>query len=468
MNDEKTIMQIERRDDPGFGAGDRATGTASPWKRGLLARTAWVGLVGLLAGCQQDATSPTEEPVGVPSAVSADRAEAPGRIARLIRLGEAIFFDEDLSINRNQACGSCHDPEWGFSGPLEEFNAAGSVNPGSFADRFGNRKPPSSAYATPSPILALDGTRFVGGNFWDGRATGQLLGDPAADQALAPFVNSVEQALRDPACVVYRVSRARYGGLFVSLFGPQIRRIEYPYDIEAVCAEDGEPFDLEPMTRDQVTEAYQNVARAIAAFESSSRVNQFSSKFDAWKAGSTELTELEQAGFELFTGKAACGFCHTATGERPLFTNFTYNNIGVPSNPQNPALLADPSFRDPGLGGFLQTRPEWADLAGENLGKQKTPTVRNVDKRPFAGATKAFMHNGYFKTLEGVVHFYNTRDVKPACADPLTPEAEALAQDCWPAPEVAANVNPFIGDLGLTVQEEAAIVAFLKTLSDGS
>jgi len=74
---------------------------------------------------------------------------------------------------------------------------------------------------------------------------------------------------------------------------------------------------------------------------------------------------------------------------------------------------------------------------------------------------------GDFKTREGIVHFYNTRDVKDVCPGDYT-EAQALAADCWPAPEVAENVNTDeLGDLGLTADEEAAIVAFLRALSDG-
>jgi len=47
-------------------------------------------------------------------------------------------------------------------------------------------------------------------------------------------------------------------------------------------------------------------------------------------------------------------------------------------------------------------------------------------------------------------------------------EAEAMAAGCWPAPEVAENVNTAeLGNLGLSPAEEAAVVAFLKTLSDG-
>jgi cytochrome c peroxidase len=113
---------------------------------------------------------------------------------------------------------------------------------------------------------------------------------------------------------------------------------------------------------------------------------------------------------------------------------------------------------DFGLGNFLRTRPEWAALAEENDGKFKVPTLRNVDLRPGEGFPKAYMHNGVFKTLETVVHFYNTRDVP---------------EENWPPPEVPQNVNRELlegvplGDLQLDQEAEDAIVAFLKTLSDG-
>ena len=102
------------------------------------------------------------------------------------------------------------------------------------------------------------------------------------------------------------------------------------------------------------------------------------------------------------------------------------------------------------------------------MGKQKLPALRNVDKRPGPGFAKAYGHNGYFKSLKGIVNFYNTRDVKPQCPDPFTTEAAALAHGCWPVPEVADNVNTDeLGNLDLSPDEEDAIVAFMMTLSDG-
>ena len=125
---------------------------------------------------------------------------------------------------------------------------------------------------------------------------------------------------------------------------------------------------------------------------------------------------------------------------------------------------------DRGLGGFLQNHPDpdWAAMAMDNMGKQKVPTVRNVGRSPGRGFSKAYTHNGYFSSLKAVVHFYNTRDVKPTCPDPFTLEKDALRMGCWPEPEVSSNLNrEELGKLGLTEKEEEAIVAFLRTLSDG-
>jgi cytochrome c peroxidase len=381
------------------------------------------------------------------------------------QLGRAIFFDSNLSANGNQSCATCHAPESGWTGADPSINAAGAVYEGSVSGRFGNRKPPSSAYATFSSILHYVTNKkaarfhttqvsFSGGNFWDGRATGEKLGSPAADQAQGPFLNPLEQALSSPADVVSRVCESSYGSLFQQVWGADM------------CIQD------------KVDAAFDNVARSIAAYEASSESNAFTSKYDYYLKGAVDLSHEEKKGLALFKGKAQCSSCHSVdpgpNGEPPLLTDFSYDNLGVPRNPENP-FYAQTDFNpsadrwiDLGLGGFLASRMDYERFASDNNGKQKVPTLRNVDKRPYDGFTKAYTHNGYFKSLKGVVHFYNTRDTQPACVDAFTKEADALAQHCWPTPEVPVNVNrKLMGDLHLTEGEEDAIVAFLKTLSDG-
>jgi cytochrome c peroxidase len=366
------------------------------------------------------------------------------------QLGKSIFFDQNLSANANQACAACHGPAAGWTGPTETINEHGSVYEGSIPGRFGNRKPPSAAYAAASPILYLEKSGreylWVGGNFWDGRATGEKLGNPAADQAQGPFLNPLEQALDTPADVVGLVCTASYAPLFEEVWG------------SAIC---------DPVNTNA---AYDDIALSIAAYEASPEVSAFTSKFDYSKRGQAKLTKEERLGWALFNGKAKCTGCHTANGQKPLFTDFTYDNLGIPKNPENPFYgepvnPLGPDWVDLGLGGFLDTY--YPDLALENYGKQKVPTLRNVDLRPYPGFVKAYGHNGYFKSLDGIVHFYNTRDVLPTCPGDYT-EAQALEANCWPPPEVAENVNrDELGDLGLSPEEEADIVAFLKTLSDG-
>lgn len=375
--------------------------------------------------------------------------------APLAEVGRLIFFDATLSEPPGQSCVSCHSPTAGWTGPDSAFNAEGAAYEGAVHGRFGNRKPPSAAYATPSPPLRLvpEEDHFVGGNFWDGRATGWLLGKPAAEQAQGPFLNPVEQNLPDAAAVVGKVCGGAYGGRFRAYFG------------DGVC--------------DNSVNGYNAIAQALAAFETSEEVNAFSSKYDRYLQDPERqpLNDQERLGLELFEreDKGNCSACHPSrpgpNGEPPLFTDFTYDNLGVPRNPANPwyAMIgrnsAGAGWVDEGLGAFLKTVPRFADRAAENLGKQKVPTVRNVDLRPSRDFIKAYMHNGALKTLAEVVHFYNTRDTKPGCEatkDPIPGE------NCWPAAEVAANVNrEELGNLGLSEEEEAAIVAFMKTLSDG-
>jgi len=360
------------------------------------------------------------------------------------QLGKAIFFDTNLSTPPGQSCATCHAPEVGFTGPVSEINDATAVYPGAVPVRFGNRKPPTAAYGGDSPVLYYDETEglWIGGMFWDGRATGWTLGDPLAEQAQGPFLNPLEQNMPSAKQVVIKIAKSDYADLFEEVWGPGSLNSKKNVDLAGT---------------------YERVARSISAYEKSDEVNPFSSKYDAFLAGQATLTGQEAAGRDLFEGKAMCSACHISEpgpgGEPPLFTDFTYDNIGVPKNPDNP-FYSMPLFFNPdgadwvdyGLGGFFESAGYDAAVYEPELGKVKVPTLRNVDLRPDdPGFVKAYGHNGYFKTLEEIVHFYNTRDV-----------------EAWPAPEVALNVNTDeLGDLGLNPGEEAAIVAFMKTLSDG-
>ncbi|MGD8413430.1 MAG: cytochrome c peroxidase [Candidatus Latescibacterota bacterium] len=410
----------------------------------------------------------------------------------LEQLGRNIYFDK-ISEPGSMACATCHGPSVGFTGPIGGINAHGAVYRGAVPQRFGNRKPPTASYATLSPILSYDDGEglFIGGNFWDGRATGERLGNPAADQALGPFLNPVEQNNPSKQVVLEKIAASKYAWLWEAVWG--------------------EPISWE--TPNEIELNYDRVGLSVAAFEDSREVNQFSSKFDVFWANTVlagvdvrdinmnnwmtyagmGLDDDEVEGLALFNdeSKGKCSLCHVLDPYEgpggvefpPVLTDFTFDNLGVPKNPENPFYRMDEVYLDDGtpinplgadwidtgLGGFLETRPEWQAMAAENYGKQKVPTLRNVDKRPGdypgdiydkwkdmtlsapEGLPKAYMHNGAFKSLKEVVHFYNTRDV----AD-------------WPPPEVAENVNTDeLGNLGLTDAEEDLIVLFMTTLSDG-
>lgn len=389
------------------------------------------------------------------------------------QLGKNIYFDK-ISEPNSMACAACHAPDVGFTGPIAGINLGGAVYRGAVPRRFGNRKPPTASYATLSPVFHFDDGEglFVGGNFWDGRATGERLENPAADQALGPFLNPVEQNNPSKQAVLEKIAKSKYAGLWKDVWG--------------------EPISWE--TPNYIETNYNRIGWAVAAFENSREVNQFSSKFDGFWANVNDagmdvrdigmsnwmtyaglgLDDQELEGLALFNdeSKGKCSLCHIldpyiGPGDvefPPVLTDFTFDNLGVPKNPENPFYKMDEVYLDdgtpinplgadwidPGLGGFLQRRPEWQSMAAENWGKHKVPTLRNVDKR-FGLFPKAFTHNGVFKSLKDVVHFYNTRDV-----------------EAWPPPEVADNVNTDeLGDLGLTDAEEDLIVLFMTTLSDG-
>jgi cytochrome c peroxidase len=373
--------------------------------------------------------------VSVVQAASADDRPPPGsqHLSRKAQLGQKLFFDTNLSTPPGQSCATCHDAGRAFTDPDRNQPTSDGARP----ELKGSRNSPTAMYAAFSPKFHFDQTEglYVGGQFLDGRAA------TLKAQAKGPFVNPLEMANPDRATVVAKVRQADYAPLFEKVYGRNLWN--------------------------RPAAAYNRIADAIAAFERSSGFARFTSKYDYYLKGQARLTDQELRGRKLFEAEdqGNCAACHPSRpapdGTPPLFTDFTYDNLGVPRNPDNPfyALPLDlnpdgADFVDLGLGGFV-------GQASEN-GKFKVPTLRNI------AVTGPYMHNGYFRTLRGVVEFYSNRDVKPACPNPLTREAEAIQRNCWPAPEVAANVNrDELGDLGLNDREIDDLVAFLKTLTDG-
>jgi cytochrome c peroxidase len=450
-------------------------------------------------------------------------------------LGKALIYDKTLSVNNNVACATCHVDYAGFTGGSSFLNGTttafgGSVpitNAGGKGPdiRISARKPQSYAYAPFSPVLHFNQTvmDFYGGNFWDMRAGGIRLENPAAEQAQGPPTNPVEMGNFDIVTYVYRISKSQYAKFFEEYWGKgSLSSINFP-GIATFLTKPGPAPNPDPLLAmmspadvNLVISAFDHAAQSMAAYESGPEVSPFSSKFDAALADPTKslLSADELAGWNLFRGKAKCNTCHLdgteniTTGKitpadaadvAPLFTDFTSANIGTPQNYALPFLYenhpdqfgytANPAgimYLDLGVGAFLANlslavqlgespdgvglgtnpNPAWVPLAPQFNGKVQVPTCRNVDLRPYPGFVKAYAHNGYFKSLKALVHFYNTRDtLNHGVHKPAGLPGEGI--DYWPFPEVNANVDQTIGHLGLTETEENQIVLFLQTLSDG-
>jgi cytochrome c peroxidase len=351
-------------------------------------------------------------------------------------LGEKIFNDASLSASGKQSCASCHDPN-NAHGPVNDLSVQlGGAN----GDVPGFRASPSLRYMQPAPAFHFeaDGTP-VGGFDRDGRA--QTL----QDQAERPFLAPHEMANATKADVIASLKKASYADQFRSVFGAAV-------------------FD-------NVDQAFSRMVFALQQFEKEDpRFQPFDSKYDQFLAGKVMLGDAELRGLALFNNpaKGNCLACHPsargADGSAPLFTDFSYDNLGVPRNTRIPAT-ADPAYFDLGLCG-----PDRTDLAARQdlCGAFKVPTLRNVATR------KAFFHNGAFTSLTDVVRFYVRRDTNPEQWYPVGPDGVVQKFNDLP-PELRKNVNTSEGPYNrqpgmapaLDEAEIADLVQFLGTLTDG-
>jgi cytochrome c peroxidase len=392
-------------------------------------------------------------------------------LSAMAELGRKVFFDPSLSSSGKLACASCHSPQHAYGPPT----GGPAMNGGPSLDHQGVRAVPSLTYLERQPNFSIgpdsdenetvdlmqlaslgqvapkaqktavdtasSGANLVpqGGLFWDGRA------DTLQQQALFPLLSPLEMDSGSVDAVAAKLRRVPYADQFAQLFGA------------AVFAE----------PRLAVAEALFAVGRYEIEAPS---FHPYTSKFDFWLEGRARLSQTELRGYVLFNdpAKANCGGCHLdqprTDGLPPLFTDHQFEALGAP---RNPALAAnhDPAYYDLGICGPYRT-----DMSSETqyCGLFGTPTLRNVATR------QVFMHNGVYHSLAQVLDFYDFRDTDPQKIYPRAADGIVAKYDDIPA-RYLANVDgtdpPFDRKPGeapaMTPQDEADIIAFLQTLTDG-
>jgi cytochrome c peroxidase len=350
-------------------------------------------------------------------------------------LGAKIFRDTSLSASGQMSCATCHAPENAHA----QINDVSVQSGGANLDVPGFRAVPSLRYLNFGIpfFFANDGTP-TGGFNRDGRASDLV------DQAQRPLTAAHEMANGDAATVTAKLAQATYAGEFQQVFGATV--FSDP-DLALLAAE-----------------------YALSSYElSATEFRPFDSKYDYFLAGKVMLSEQEFRGMYFFNSqqKGGCAGCHPSTsvgGQPPLFTDYTYDNLGVPRNVEIPAN-ADPAYFDMGLCG-----PERTDLANsiDLCGQFKVPTLRNVATR------HVIFHNGEFHDLRRAIEFYVQRDTNPEKWYPL--DAAGVPQKFNDVPPLLTrNVNqsevPYNRHPGeqpaLSEDEIDDVMAFLKTLTDG-
>jgi cytochrome c peroxidase len=354
-------------------------------------------------------------------------------------LGKLLNFDQNMSPNKNEACGFCHMPYAGFSGPIPSVNLTMVAYPGSARNRANKRTAQRYPYAPDFPVLEYNPVQglFFGGNFWDSRATGYKLQSADAEQAQHPPVDTGEMGFADTACIAFRLQSAEYKFLFEEVWGDSLD-IRFPGNTKRICDTPGgaailgasaTPIALTPEDRAKANSVYDHWGQSLSKYERALGLSAFSSKFDAFLANAYTLSADEMAGYKLFDGKGNCNSCHldgrstlcedqphgcsaqsssladtgTKALVRPVFTCFGSANEGLPLNPRvayfyenkpdqygftpNPYGFA---YRDLGLGNFLRSgfgsapnpNAEWIQYAPLVDGQMQVATARNAALTP--------------------------------------------------------------------------------------
>jgi cytochrome c peroxidase len=373
-----------------------------------------------------------------PGDASSLPSTAPAALSAAARLGEQIFHDESLSASGRMSCATCHSSDSAFAAPAGDgpvpLGRATLATPGF-------RNAPSLKYLASNPRFFFDDEGTPTGGFdRDGRA------DSLALQARRPFVAPHEMANASIAAVADKLAQAAYAAEFRAEFGAD------------VFADPAVAFDRAVLA----LQRYQ--------LEDTAEFAPYSSKYDKFLAGTAQLSAQELRGLALFNDptRGNCAGCHPSGrgdgGAPPLFTDLTYDNLGVPRNPAIPAN-ADPDYFDLGICG--PDRTDVVVLRPDLCGAFKVPTLRNV------ALTAPYFHNGRFATLREALQFYVRRDTNPEQFYPLDAGGRPIKFDDLPAP-YRRNVNttevPYdrgAGDVpALNDGDIEDVIAFLNTLTD--
>jgi len=339
-------------------------------------------------------------------------------------LGQRLFFDTILSENRTQSCSQCHNPSHGFIDNRDN-GVKSMASIGDDEISLGDRNAPTLTYSSFAPKLHLNKNQWIGGYFYDGRAS-----DLEAQAGKSPL-NPIEMGMDNISLVIKRLKEDKsYNDEFLSIYG------------ESVFINDETAYDA--------------MKNSIAEFERTNQFSTFDSKYDRYLNGEYELTVLEDLGRSLFfsNNNINCSSCHQLNlyedSKEETFSNYEYHNIGIPVNffLRKSNGLGLVKF-DHGLlsNNFISDK--------KHDGKIKVPTLRNVS------ITGPYMHNGIFQNLSTVIKFY---DKYVNSAQIINPETGKL----WGKPEIPETVNLIELRKGqkLTERKIDALIAFINILTD--
>ncbi|MDI1445579.1 cytochrome c peroxidase [Polyangium sp. 6x1] len=377
----------------------------------------------------------------------------------LVKLGQSLFFEKELSGRRNIACSTCHHPLLGSADGQSQSRGQGATGLG-----------PQRVHGPKSLFLARNTlslwNRGVAGwdtMFWDGR-----LGGNPTDGYISPAGDATPQDFSNALAA-----------FFIIPITPDEEMRGFPGETDV----NGNPNEMADLTNDDFaqiwplvvaramaipeyrdallaafpgkTEADINVvhlAEAVGAFMTDA-FTALDAPFDRYLAGDhAAMSDAQKRGALLFYGRASCGSCHTGG----LQTDLGFHNIAAP---QVGTGKGDEAPLDYGRGRIT--------LKEEDRFKFRTPSLRNIELEG------PWMHNGAYANLEDTVrhHLDPEASLKAYDDKQVEPELWGTYQSSEETRKtLLASLDPLLKVEGakLTDAEVSDLMAFLSALTDPS